>query len=213
MSINKKHLLYKGKKFGLAGFESWTEYLTYLGDNRWEMHVEENPDSSFPNEKPFIEPFTTEALVNWVLERDYEQMEDEVAQDQIESDDEQPRKFYDYGNQLLAIAREEDAQSCIQILEGWLAGTWPPKPLAPEILRVTGVTKRGIWIRISRTVYSVDTDSGPGYLSPPNEDGVATLFMERASTTEASWSVKLSERFLSELEALKAEFIRQKASN
>jgi len=206
MTNGEKHFLYSGENFGMAGIESWAEYLTYLGDDRWEMIVEENALSDFPNEKPFIEPFTTEELVMWVLERDSEHMEEEDDELNSTSDEDPPRKLYEHGEQLLFIAREEKIQSCIDALEGWLNETWPPEPEAPTILRVTGATKRGVWIRVWYPAYSVETSAGPGYVWPSSDQGMVTLVLQSTSTSDKGWQIKLSKELAAELSKYQSEY-------
>lgn len=71
----EKHFLYSGQIFGMGSIDSWVEYLTYLGEDRWEMFVEEDALCDLPDGEIIIEPFTTESLAIWALERDREHME------------------------------------------------------------------------------------------------------------------------------------------
>lgn len=203
-----RHVLYHGQLSDVPGRnESWIEYVRYFGNNRWELITEGTDFDGQSQADPIRERVSTTALVNWALERDAE-----MGDSPVEEDDQQaqhvgdvPRELGPRGERLLDIATEVDAQYCVSTLNAWMVGAWPANKTLPavHISAVTGVTQRGIWIRIYHSVFMVDTNLGPAYLYPPGEDRSARLVLKSESSMAPGRIVKVPKALIARIEELK----------
>lgn len=77
-------------------------------------------------------------------------------------------------------------------------GTWPSLPVL-RILKIVGVTRRGIWIKIYHDVYKVVTNCGAAYMYPPDKDGYATVALEAQGSMSPGRKVKLDKSILKQV--------------
>jgi hypothetical protein len=195
----ERYLLFAGHLDDAPGrAESWKEYLRYVGSGSWQLLVSGTDFSGRGSAESLVEHFSTKALVEWVLERDAE--DDAVVEDE---DSDSPRRLGRRSARLLRIAREAGALLCVRRLEAWQAGTWPkPKP-APRILRVDGVERRPVWIRIYRVGYVVQTTAGVGFIYPPAQDRTTTLVIRQPVGGEQTWRIRCPRRLMLEIGAFR----------
>jgi len=202
-------LLFHGELSDAPGRnESWDEYLRYRGDNRWELIAEGTDFSGTGVAGTIREVMSTKAMVKWALERDEETREASrrgaVPLDEPDDDD-PPRQFGPHAARLREIAASVGATYCLSRLDGWLAGSWPPKQRAARILDIKGVTRRSVWIGVHSGVYEVDSNLGPAYLYPPGADRAAKLVLKSETSTSAGWVVKVPIKLMAKIEALKPD--------
>lgn len=219
----KAHVLYEGYLLDAPGRnESWTEYVTYLGSNRWRLVSKGTSFDGGEAGEAYAERMGTQPLIKWCLQRDAEGAESaafhSIQSDETAPDDEEDDtvKLGDRAVRLIEIAREEDAAFCVACLEGLVAGTWPPKqktPLpVPRILSIDGVTRRGVWLGVYRPAYIVETTHGPGYMEAPGGNGYATVFLRSGAVSSAARSARIPKRLMPQLKNWQAEFEALKAS-
>jgi hypothetical protein len=108
-----------------------------------------------------------------------------------------------YAERLREIAVEVKADYCVKCLDDWLTGTWPNVP-SIKILKIQGVTRRGIWIKIFHSVYEVETNLGLAYMYPPAENGFSKVILKSEGTMSAGRQVKVSNTILNQLEAFRS---------
>jgi hypothetical protein len=201
-----RHFLHHGELSDAPGRnESWNDYVRYRGKNRWELITEGTDFDGRGTAEPTCERMSTRTLVNWILELDAEIAEGslEDREEQDEDADDAPRELGPYGERLLEIAGAVDAPYCVACLKGWVAGSWPPKKPAPRILAVTGVMRRGIWIRVYHSVFLVETSLGPAYLYPPGADRSARLVLRSETSMSPGSVVKVPKALLPRIEELR----------
>lgn len=208
------HHLFHGEISDIPGRgERWDDYLRYRGNGRWEL-ITQSTDFSGMSDLPNIkERMSTRQMVQWVLDRDSEQRESQsIWQDENDDpgDDEVGRSLGEYAERLREIAVKVNASHCVRCLDGWVNETWPREPKI-TILRVTGVTRRGVWIRVSHNVFTVETNLGGAYMYPPSEDGYARVVLMNEQSMATGRQVRLSKEILrqsqdfrSSLDALKS---------
>ena len=172
--------------------ESWTESLRYLGKGQWMVLVEGTDFSGSADEQPVRERFSTKRLVEWVLQRDVDIQDGHHLRGHREGG----RRLGNLPKRLLQIAQKAGARHCVKMLEAWQAGTRPRRRSPPRILRVTGVTLKGVWLHVCRAGFEVETTAGMGRLLPPTQEGYTTLEVDRSE-----WQIRLSRRVLKELAA------------
>jgi hypothetical protein len=207
MTTRDRHTLFNGELSDAPGRnESWTEYLRYRGSNRWELIIEGTDFCGVSTAEPLKEKISTKALLKWVLDRDSE--DGGGLPVDCDNDDDPPKTFGPRAETLREIAVIEGATFCVSCLDGWLAGAWPPMKQQPvvHILAITGVTRRGVWIRIYNSVFVVDTNLGPAYLYPPGHDRRARLLLKTESSMSPGRMVKVPRALLPQIEALKPAF-------
>lgn len=194
----KWHVLLQEHTITMAsGFESWTDYVCYRGNGKWDLRSESSDPMGLEEGEVFKERFSTKGLVEWVVTRDWEDLCEAVSEHRsghVDPPDGKPRELGPRASNLLGIAVATKVDGCARLLRKWVDGKWPkPKPV-PKILSVTGVTGRMISIGIRRAVYSIETTAGPGYLYPPSRDWMAKFVLkdEEAGPFEQSWTIRLS---------------------
>lgn len=217
-SNNKQHhFLFHGELSDAPGRnESWSDFVRYGGNNRWELLTEGTDFSGMAQLEPVRQVMGTAALVKFALCRD-EELEEGASQSLEDAeDDEYKRSLGPTASRLREIASELNATFCVACLDGWLAGRWPTPMKEPtvRILEVKGVTVRGIWIRIYHAVYDVDTNLGPAYLYPPDANGCAKFALKSSSSLSAGRVVQVPKTLIPKIEALKPalELLRLKRS-
>jgi hypothetical protein len=210
---HQDHHLFHGELSDTPGRnESWDEYVRYRGNNRWELIIEGTDFSGSSETKPIKETKSTKAIVAWALDRDAEIEEDwaEAIDDDDDDDDDEDedededvqRQLGPRGERLREIAESVNATYCVSCLDGWISGSWPPER-AIRVLRITGVTRRGVWIRMYHSVYEVDTNLGPGFLYPPDAHRAAQLVLKSESSMSAGRIVNVSNALMAKIEALR----------
>lgn len=181
--------------------ESWDHYLRYRGNGRWHL-ITESTDFSGTDDLPESkEVMSTRQLVLWAIERDSEIEESSQHRGNSSGDDdvEEPKKpLGPYTERLREIALDVGATYCVKSLDGWAAGTWPTVPTV-RILKVVGVTRRGVWIRIYHDVYKVETNRGAAYMYPPDQDGHAKVVLASESSMSPGRKIKLDKKVLSQI--------------
>ncbi|WP_194266300.1 hypothetical protein [Dechloromonas sp. H13] len=215
---SRYHQLYSGELHDAPGrAESWTEYVRYLGNNRWELINEGTDYEGAELGKPSIERLGTKALLLRILQSDADELEGAAhnqtpgaRQSENEDREDQPQ-IGPRATRLFEIAKEESATLCIECLNAWLEGHWPkPKPRssAPKICKINGVAKKGIWLGVYRAVFSIETTLGPGYLHPPQRTGITSFCLTTSSGSDQGWRVHLNKQQMAVIEqftpALKA---------
>lgn len=206
MKKKDQHLLFDNELTDVPGrCESWSEYVQYRGNNRWKLIVQGTDFSGISAVEPNIEMMSTGALLRWILERDEEEICEEITSDDGEDP---PRSFGIRAKLMREIALIEDAFYCVSCLDRWLNGQWLSLKKMPvvRILAVTGVAKRGVWIGIYRTVFVVDTNLGPAYLGPPGSDRRATLIRKNENSMSRGRPVRVTRAMMVEIEALREAF-------
>lgn len=205
------HLFHRELSDAPGRNEVWDEYLVYRENGRWTL-IAEGTDFSGLDKAPTVkELFSTTALVKWVLERDYE-IEGELSRRSDSENEarevEERRKFGPYASRLHEISSAVNAGYCLSCLDAWLSERWPKAKKLPHIrvLEVKGAVKRGVWIRIYRPAYDVETNLGPAYLSPPTENGCAQVQLKADSSLNGGRTIRLNQRILNRLAELRPAF-------
>lgn len=178
--------------------ESWDHYLRYRGNGRWELITQSTDFSGMedlPNSK---EVMSTRQLVQWATERDEESSQRNGDDPEAVDVDESQKSLGSHAKRLKEIALDVGATHCVKCLDGWVMGTWPTVP-ALSILKIVGVTRRGIWIRIYHDVYKVVTNCGAAYMYPPDKDGYATVALEAQGSMSPGRKVKLDKSILKQV--------------
>ena len=175
-----RYLIFQGMSAGgINGPEDWTEYVCYVGSDRWELSIDSNLESlsSMSN-------LTSAELAMWAVERDFEDIDGETGDHPGEREQE-----------LLEIAKAKPHDGLLTILSGLRDGSWPPPP---KILRITETFSIARWRGVTRiTMFKVLTDQGAGAITSPNDEGSVTLSAETFGRTR-SWPLKLSNEQLKE---------------
>jgi len=147
------------------------------------------------------EVMSTRQLVQWAIERDFEIEESsQHSGDSSDDDDveESQKPLGPYTERLREIALDVGATYCVKCLAGWAAGTWPTIPTL-RILKVVGVMRRGVWIRIYHDVYRVETNLGDAYMYPPDQDGYAKIVLKSEGSMSSGRKVKLDKSILKQV--------------
>lgn len=180
--------------------ESWDHYLRYRGNGRWDLITESTDLSGMEDLPESKEVMSTRQLVRWAIERDSESEESSQRSGDTSDDDnvdESKKSLGPYTERLREIALDVGATYCVKCLDGWAAGTWPTIPTL-RILRVVGVTRRGVWIRIYHDVYKVETNRGAAYMYPPDKEGHAKVVLECEGSMSPGRKIKLDKKVLSQ---------------
>lgn len=198
----ERHHFFRGELTDAPGRnESWDHYLRYRGNGRWDL-ITESTDFSGMEDLPEIkEVMSTRQLIQWAIERDSENEEacqrSGGASDDDDVDGDQ-KSLGPYGERLREIAVDVGATYCVKCLDGWVAGTWPATPTL-RVLRIVGVERRGVWIRIYHDVYKVETNRGAAYMYPPDQDGHAKVVLASEGSMSPGRKVKLDKHVLSQI--------------
>lgn len=197
-TLTDKHHFFHGELTDAPGRnESWDHYLRYRGNGRWHL-ITESTDFSGMDDLPDInELMSTRQLVQWAIERDSEIESSQLSRDSLDDDDvdESKKTLGPYADRLREIALDVGATYCVKCLAGWAAGTWPTIPTLC-ILKVVGVVRRGVWIRIYHDVYRVETNRGGAYMYPPDQGGYAKVVLESEGSMSSGRKVKLDKSIL-----------------
>lgn len=200
-TLTDKHHFFYGELTDAPGRnESWDYYLRYRGNGRWHLITESTDFSGMddlPNSKELM---STRQLVQWAIERDSEIESSQLSRDSLDDDDvdESKKPLGPYAERLREIALDVGATYCVKCLAGWAAGTWPTIPTL-RILKVVGVMRHGVWIRIYHDVYRVETNLGDAYMYPPDQDGYAKVVLKSEGSMSSGRKVKLDKSILKQV--------------
>lgn len=202
--LAEQHHLFHGELTDAPGRnESWDHYLRYRGNGRWDLITESTDFSGMENLPARKEVMSTSQLVHWAIERDSEiEASSQRSGDSSEDNDveESHKPLGLYTKRLREIALDVGATYCVKCLDEWAAGTWPIVPTL-RILRVVGVTRYGVWIRMYHDVYKVETNQGAAYMYQPDRDGRVKVVLESESTMSPGRNVKLDKKIRSQITA------------
>lgn len=208
----ERHVLHQGYLCDIPGrSESWTESVRYRGRGTWELVSQGTDFGGSDRGEVFKEKLSTKRMMQWVLERDAEEADSEPSQsgeEEERGEDEARNALGPRASRLLEIAAIVGAEYCHRCLLGYADGTWPPKPKAPTITQITGVALRPVWIRVSHAVFTVTTSAGPAFLYPPDQSGLARLVLKSASSMNQGCAVRLTRKWMRELEPWRDEMAR-----
>lgn len=198
----RRHHFFHGEITDAPGRnESWDHYLRYRGNGRWQLITQSTDFSGMEELSESKEDMSTRQLVQWVIERDEESEESSErngdSPDAVDVDESQ-KSLGSYAKRLKEIALDVGASHCVKCLDGWVMGTWPSIPVL-RILKIVGVTRRGIWIKIYHDVYKVVTNCGAAYMYPPDKDGYATVALEAQGSMSPGRKVKLDKSILKQV--------------
>lgn len=133
--------------------ESWTEYVTPLGDDSWELTIEGTDFTGLREDEPMSQQNTTDELLSLLHDRD---------NDYVPS-----RKIGPRIKTLREYAKRAGLTSVVKKIERIRRGTWPPRP---RVIRVTGVTSFDslpIDQGPRRIFLKIETTSGPCLMEVP----------------------------------------------
>jgi len=198
--MRKNHVLFEGRLTDAPSrAETWTEYVRYLGSNRWKLTVKGTDFSGTAQLDAFEEKMGTKALLEWVIDRDSEFGSNETDLSQRVSN-------------LLKIAKLENAVFCLKCIKSWREGNWSPYPkpvAAPRILDIVNALKKTDGRFMHTVVFDVETNRGSGILSDPNKN---SSYAQLTLKNENNWShqhpnrfVKIPKKFLAKIDKLKRE--------
>jgi len=195
--MRKNHVLFEGRLTDAPSrAETWTEYVRYLGSNRWKLTVKGADFSGTAQLDAFEEKMGTKALLLWIIDRDSEFESNET-------------KLSQRVTSLLKIAKLENAVFCLKCIKGWRDGNWSPysKPVAPRILDIVNARKEMVARYTHRVVFDVETNRGSGLLSDPYKNSFAQLTMKSVGgwSTPQSHVVNIPKKFLAKIDKLKRE--------
>jgi hypothetical protein len=134
--------------------ESWTEYVTPLGDDSWELTIEGTDFTGLREEEPMSQQNTTDELLSLLHDRD---------NDYVPS-----RKIGPRLKSLRTYAKRAGLTSVVKKIERIRRGTWPPRP---RVIRITGVTYCGSFPfnqEPQRIFLKIETTSGPCLMAVPH---------------------------------------------
>jgi len=197
-TLTDKHHFFHGELTDAPGRnESWDHYLRYRGNGRWHLITESTDFSGMVDLPDSKELMSTRQLVQWAIERDSEIESSQLSRDSLDDDDvdESKKPLGPYAERLREIALDVGATYCVKCLAGWAACTWPTIPTL-RILKVVGVMRRGVWIRIYHDVYRVETNLEDAYMYPPDQDGYAKVVLESEGSMSSGRKVKLDKSIL-----------------
>lgn len=82
-----------------------------------------------------------------------------------------------------------------------------PKPIAPRIIKIHGVGKRGVWIRQYHPVYLAKTTAGDAFLYAPGKSGYSWLVLAGSGHASQGWHVRLNEELRRQMKSLRPQFM------
>lgn len=200
-TLTDKHHFFHGELTDAPGRnESWDHYLRYRGNGRWHLITESTDFSGMVDLPDRKELMSTRQLIQWAIERDSEIESSQLSRDSLDDDDvdESKKPLGPYAERLREIALDVGATYCVKCLAGWAACTWPTIPTL-RILKVVGVMRRGVWIRIYHDVYRVETNLEDAYMYPPDQDGYAKVVLESEGSMSSGRKVKLDKSILKQV--------------
>jgi hypothetical protein len=203
------HLMFHGDLSDAPGRnESWDEYVEYHGGNQWFLIIQGTDFSGMEPREPVREPMMTDALVDWVVDRDGEDEQDPdsavgAADDEPGADAPRlgPRAY-----RLREIAVALGVQRCVSQLDDVLRMLDLDSAQSEiRVLAIKGVTQRGVWIRIYHSVYEVETNKGTAYLYPPDSNREARIVLKTEGSMSTGSSVTVPADLMPKIEALRGE--------
>jgi len=201
-TLAEQHHFFHGELTDVPGRnESWDYYLRYRGNGRWDLSTESTDFSGMEDLPESKKVMSTRQLIQWAIERDSEgdgssQHSGDTSDDEYEDESQKP--LGPYTERLREIALDVGATYCVKCLDGWASGTWPTVPTL-RILRVVGVTRRGVWIRTYHDVYRVETNRGAAFMYPPDKDGHAKVVLESEGSMSPGRKIKIDKKVLSQV--------------
>ncbi len=225
--MSQTHLLVSRLLTDAPGrWESWKEYVGYLGGSRWHLIIEGTDYSGMHTIAPTYAQMGTKALILWAVERDKDDAEggesdqNTAADSEFNSDDDETGQgvganpeLGDRAHRLRSIARIVGATYCIKCISGYASGSWPTKPSAPRLLSINGPITRAIWNHVNHRVLDVTTTAGPAYLYPPDGERMAKIVMKSDSSHSMGIVTKLSKAQAAQAAALLQAIYLPKAIN
>lgn len=203
-----RHHLFHGELRDAPGRnETWDDYLCYLGKGRWRLISEGTDFSGLSHRETITELMSTRDVIAWVLVRDSEIDESGVQDDFVDG----PRSLGLFASRLRVIAELEGADYCLQRLDSWLSGRWDPTRPAINIVDIIGITKRSVWRGVYHYVYDAETNQGPAYLFPPDDNRTAKLMLKSESTTSEGIRVIVPEQLLVKVRELEPLMVAKRA--
>ncbi len=202
--VHTRHHLYHGELSDMPGRdEIFDEYLTYLGNGRWKLESDGTDFSGLQSAESMSQSFCTKDMINWVLDRDYDDRSEDGLDTEEDSKD-YPNVMGPRMQRLYEIAKSESANYCVKCIERWQLDIWPPikKTPAIKVVEIKGVTLRGVWIRSFKACFDIVTNLGPAFLHPPDNDGNATVLLKSASSMSPGKSIKLNKLLLAKIDEL-----------
>lgn len=180
-------------------WETWTEYLTNLGADCWEIEIIDNDHTVGEVQELFREQYSTVELIDWLRDRDgADQNNAPIAK-------RTPR----VGERLKTLERYAKSASLSQlitIINRVRGDSWPPKPKAPRVLKITRV------VEFSRPPNGrgpkdkflvVETENGPGIMSIPVIGQRSSLYwLGTDKYHQISWKCILRKELTQQIEAI-----------
>lgn len=209
--MSEWHNLYSGYLSDMPGrCESWTEAVRYHGRGQWTLRSYGTDFTGTSSGETYRERLSTKKLIHWVLERDSEDLDSEECDETYGEVCAPEKKLGERAGRLRDIAISVNAHYCKSLLDLYESGDWPSTPKAPKVLEITGVMKRGVWIRIYHAVYVANTTTGKAYIYPPNESGYSKLVLATSGSLNCGFQVRLSKQIKSQMEGFRKEFLQIK---
>ncbi len=192
-----RFLIFEGELSDAPGrYETWTEHLTLLGNDSWEVEVTDTDFSVTGKPETFRAQYSSVDLIEWLRDRDGD---NPIAGNP-------PSRV---GNRLRALeryARSAGLSRLLTIIDRVRRGNWPPKPKAPRVLRVSGVTEFG------RLPYGrgpkdkflvVDTENGTGIMAIPIVGQLSAMYWLGTSRyPQCSWKCRLRKELVKQIQSL-----------
>jgi hypothetical protein len=194
--MRRYHFLHEGHLDDAPGRdESWTEYVAYLGRGQWALKIVGTDLSGYHHHPYPVEYLGTRRMIRWTLDRDALDRETPLSKSAMSlgADEDHPdvkKPLFGRTQRLYRVAKTVDATLCVRLLDQWVAGTWPKPPPRPLILAVHGVHALGIWRGVYHATFKVDTNLGPGFLYPPDDQGRARLVLDKVPRQETIVQLK-----------------------
>ena len=197
----RRFQIFKGELSDAPGrWEEWTEYLTDLGADCWELEVIDNDHASGEEIPPIREQYSTVDLVEWLRDRDgADQDNDRISN--------HPRTMV--GERLKALERYAKSAGLghlVTIINRVRRNNWPPKPRAPRVLKVSRVTEfsRPPSGRGPKDKFLVvETENGPGIMSIPLPGERSSMYWLGTNRYHRiSWKCTLRKELVQQIESL-----------
>jgi len=190
-------VIFEGELTDAPGrMESWTEWLTHLGADDWQLTIVGTDFSGAQEAEPESELFTTEKLLMWLQERD--------------SEDEPNRRVGIRLRALRAYAEEARLVGLLKLIEGIRRGRWPPKPPRPKVTAVSGIallaTAPNPRAEHVQPYLQIETTRGSGIMAMPSPDsGFVQCWLGENPFWAESWKCRLTKSLASQIRARIAE--------
>lgn len=125
----KWHYLHGGELSDMPGrCESWQAHVRYLGDEKWQLELSGTDFFGFEEREAELNTMSTDELVEWALNMDEMEAtprprrahrpgrQEELPEE--DQEDEEDAELGPRGSELLKIAEQEGAKSCIKRILG-----------------------------------------------------------------------------------------------